>query len=174
MFILIGSFFLLNLFVGALCYNFDKAQKNEKSIGYLFMTPEQAKWIEMTKLLVKAKPEAIATWTPTSGYRLFLYGIVTSNVFEVGIMAVILANIILMTLDYEDAPADYLNVLSIFNYVFAGIFMCEMLIKIGAMTFCGYLSTAWNKFDFFIVMASIVDIITNQVGAGFSLLSFGP
>jgi len=39
-FMLVGQFFLMNLFTGAICYHFDKAQKNEKSLMHNFLTEE--------------------------------------------------------------------------------------------------------------------------------------
>lgn len=44
-FILIGSFFFLNLFIGAICYHFDKSQKREKQATYLFLNEDQIRWI---------------------------------------------------------------------------------------------------------------------------------
>lgn len=174
-FLVIGSLFLLNLFVGALCYNFEKAQKNEKSGGITFMTPDQAKWIEMHRMLSKAEPEIIGKWVPSHGWRFKLYNMTRSNVFEVGIMMVILLNIMIMTLDYDTASVYYSYVLGLFNYAFTIIFICEMLIKIVALTPKGYLDSGWNRFDCFIVCASVVDIST-QLFAGntMSFLSFGP
>lgn len=46
-FILVGSFFFANLFIGAICYHFDKSSKNEKCIMHSLLTDEQIKWIEM-------------------------------------------------------------------------------------------------------------------------------
>lgn len=42
-FILIGSFFFLNLFIGAICFNFDQAHKNKKTTMYSFLTEKQRK-----------------------------------------------------------------------------------------------------------------------------------
>lgn len=42
-FIMVGSFFFLNLFIGAICFNFDQAHKNEKSCMHSFLTDEQRK-----------------------------------------------------------------------------------------------------------------------------------
>lgn len=44
-FILVGSFFLMNLFVGVIFLNFNKAQKNEAQTS-MFLTEEQKRWIE--------------------------------------------------------------------------------------------------------------------------------
>lgn len=40
MFMLVGTYFFLNLFIGAICYHFDKSHKSEKCAMYSFMTEE--------------------------------------------------------------------------------------------------------------------------------------
>ena len=65
------------------------------------MTPEQVKWIEMQKLIYSAKPDIIGEWVPQNGIRLKLYNFINSNVFEITIMVIIMANIILMAISYE-------------------------------------------------------------------------
>lgn len=39
-FIFIGTFFFLNLFIGAICYHFDKSHKNEKCALHMYLTPD--------------------------------------------------------------------------------------------------------------------------------------
>jgi len=44
-FIWIGTFFFLNLFVGAICYHFDKSQSKFK-LGQIMLTDDQIRWID--------------------------------------------------------------------------------------------------------------------------------
>jgi voltage-dependent calcium channel L type alpha-1D len=44
-FIFIGTFFFLNLFIGAICYHFDKSHKDEKCAMHRFLTEDQNKWV---------------------------------------------------------------------------------------------------------------------------------
>ena len=69
-FILIGAFFFLNLFIGAICYHFDKCHKNEKCSMHSFLTDEQIKWIEMQKMIIKAKPDFSKFFIPENKCRL--------------------------------------------------------------------------------------------------------
>lgn len=46
-FILVGSFFLINLFVGVICFYFEQASKNERLKGNILLTQEQENWIEI-------------------------------------------------------------------------------------------------------------------------------
>ena len=50
------------------------------------------------------------------------------------------------------------------NYIFTGIFIAECLLKISAYGFEGYFHSSWNQFDFFVVVATIVDIIVSNSG----------
>jgi hypothetical protein len=63
-------------------------------------------------------------------------------------------------------------ILKISNYVFSLVFLMEALIKLFALGFKSYFHNPWNKFDFFVVFSSIVDIIVNQIGSDFSTSSF--
>lgn len=53
-FILVGGLFFTNLFVGAICYHFDKCHKNEKCAMHSLLTDEQIKWIELQKMIIHA------------------------------------------------------------------------------------------------------------------------
>lgn len=63
------------------------------------------------------------------------------------------------------------------NILFSGIFLIEMIIKIIAFGFKGYLRDKFNIFDCFVVMISIVDIIVSstlsfEVQAGGAISAF--
>lgn len=72
-------------------------------------------------------------------------------------------NIFTMGLVYEGASDSYNLVLEVINYVFTSIFFLECIFKIIAMGFKGYFMNGWNKFDFFVVLSSIVDIVLGVV-----------
>ncbi len=46
-FIIVGSFFFLNLFVGVIFYHFNKAQTEESEGSNMFLTDEQRRWIQL-------------------------------------------------------------------------------------------------------------------------------
>ncbi len=99
-FILIGSFFLLNFFVGVLFMKYTQAAKNEQK-GF---TQEHLTWIAIQKMIIEQrcehaimnKPDAIA-----HPKRLYYWNIVTSLPFEILILSVIVLNIIQMGIQYE-------------------------------------------------------------------------
>ena len=54
-FLLIGSYFLLNLFIGVIFLKFLQAQKRENKIKH-FLTYDQEKWVIIQRLITLAKP----------------------------------------------------------------------------------------------------------------------
>jgi len=84
-------------------------------------------------------------------------------------------NVVQMALGYEGQPASVDLFLQLTNYVFTAIFICEAVLKLTAYGF-SYFKTMWNKFDFFIVITSIIDILMSldPNSGGNSAVSLGP
>lgn len=82
-----------------------------------------------------------------------------SKTFDNIIFAIIVANMVTMGMDYEGCPTSYLEVLDAFNLLFSLIFFIEAILKIYALGPKGYFYIGWNRFDFFVVLASILDLI---------------
>jgi hypothetical protein len=65
----------------------------------------------------------------------------------------------------------FINVLVIIDYIFNGIFIVEMIIKVVSLGFIldfnSYLRDAWNKLDFLIVFFSIIDMSLAGQDLGF-------
>jgi len=74
-FILIGSFFFLNFFIGVLFLKYNQAQKNELS-GF---TKEDLCWIDIQRLILTTEPEYESTNVPDSPFRLKFHILVSSH-----------------------------------------------------------------------------------------------
>jgi len=82
-----------------------------------------------------------------------------------------------MGLQYENASEEYSKVLENVNLFFTVVFIIEAILKIIGLSFKGYWISSWNKFDFFVVIASILDIVIDLILQGqgsFSFLRIGP
>ena len=66
-----------------------------------------------------------------------------------------------MALSYDGSSNSYNNVLNIINICFSSIFCAEMILKHLALGPRRYWKSNWNKFDAFVVFASIIDIVLN-------------
>ena len=75
------------------------------------------------------------------------------------IMGVICANIFFMMTEHEDQVDGWTTFIDVMNYIFAFIFTVEMIFKIYAMGRRAYFANGWNKFDFVIVMLTLVSMI---------------
>jgi hypothetical protein len=79
-----------------------------------------------------------------------------------------------MAMIFETAGKEYLEGLDYANYVFTAIFFFESVFKLIAFG-KSYFSNGWNKFDFFVVIASLLDIAMSQLdAASLKFLRVGP
>ena len=62
-----------------------------------------------------------------------------------------------MALDHDGASPSMLEFLAVSNYVFTIIFVIEAIFKLYVYRWA-YFKTGWNKFDFFVVASSLIDI----------------
>lgn len=82
-----------------------------------------------------------------------------SKVFETLIMICIILNIITMAMIYDEMSDEYSNWLDLSNTIFSFIFLFEALFKILALGVKRYFNSGWNKFDFSIVLTSMLDFV---------------
>ena len=73
-------------------------------------------------------------------------------------MTAIVVNTVFLCVDNYGKDETLTNVLDIANLVFVIIFTIEMILKIVAYGFKYYWHVNWNKFDFVIVMMSLIAI----------------
>ncbi len=85
-----------------------------------------------------------------------------------------MGNVVQMSLFYDDASEIYISKLELVNMVFSSIFLCEAVVKIFALSFKGYWFSHWNRFDFFVVIASIIDFVIDSLGNSMSFIRVGP
>ena len=165
-FIILGSLFLMNLFVGVIFLQFQSEQDAEKKDRYKYVSDDQMKWIQMQDLIYSAKPDFDITNPPDNRQRLFVFKIVTSYSFDAFIIFCIVLNIIVMGLRYDGMSSEYTNALRYINLFFTIVFILEAIFKIfgqGAQ----YFYSNWNLFDFCIVCTSVFDILMDILGNSF-------
>ncbi|XP_009694249.1 PREDICTED: sodium channel protein type 5 subunit alpha-like, partial [Cariama cristata] len=152
-FIIFGSFFTLNLFVGVIIDNFNQ-QKKKISGEDIFMTEEQKKYYNAMKKLGSKKPQKPIP-RPLNRYQGFLFDIVTCQAFDVVIMILICLNMITMMVETYEQSETKAHILSKINILFVAIFTAECVLKLMALRQY-YFSNAWNIFDLVVVIMSLV------------------
>lgn len=126
-FMIFGSQFILNLFVGVIMDNFNKIKEKEE-MGGLFVTDDQRLWIDAQRLgMARALQKKI---DPPEGWRGKYFVLVNHNTFEGIIMFFIAINTVVMASSYDGMPESAEKAFEYLNYLFAFIFNCEMVLKL--------------------------------------------
>ncbi|XP_052752162.1 sodium channel protein para isoform X22 [Galleria mellonella] len=160
-FIIFGSFFTLNLFIGVIIDNFNEQKKKAGGSLEMFMTEDQKKYYNAMKKMGSKKPlKAIPRpkWRPQA----IVFEIVTDKKFDMIIMLFIGLNMLTMTLDHYQQSDTFSNVLDYLNMIFIVIFSSECLLKIFALRY-HYFVEPWNLFDFVVVMFSILSLVLSDI-----------
>ncbi|XP_035860679.1 sodium channel protein type 4 subunit alpha B-like isoform X2 [Sander lucioperca] len=153
-FIIFGSFFTLNLFIGVIIDNFNQ-QKRKLGGQDIFMTEEQKKYYNAMKKLGSKKPQKPIP-RPANILQAFFFDLVSKQAFDIMIMMLIIVNMVTMMVETDEQSERKESILNKINLVFIVIFTTECLIKIFALR-CYFFTVAWNIFDFVVIILSIVD-----------------
>ncbi|NXM72661.1 SCN2A protein, partial [Serilophus lunatus] len=158
-FIIFGSFFTLNLFIGVIIDNFN--QQKKKISQDIFMTEEQKKYYNAMKKLGSKKPQKPIP-RPVNRLQGLVFDIVTKQAFDITIMVLICLNMVTMMIETDDQSELKQNILYWINLVFVVLFTGEFVFKIFALR-CYYFTIGWNIFDFVVVILSIVGMFLSEV-----------
>ncbi|XP_034559541.1 sodium channel protein type 4 subunit alpha-like [Notolabrus celidotus] len=159
-FIIFGSFFTLNLFIGVIIDNFNQ-QKRKLGGQDIFMTEEQKKYYNAMKKLGSKKPQKPIP-RPGNMLQAFFFDLVSKQAFDIMIMMLIIVNMVTMMVETDEQSERSETILNKINLVFIVIFTTECLIKIIALR-CYFFTVAWNIFDFVVIVLSIVGIVLADI-----------
>ncbi|XP_051961287.1 sodium channel, voltage gated, type VIII, alpha subunit a [Xyrauchen texanus] len=152
-FIIFGSFFTLNLFIGVIIDNFNQ-QKKKFGGQDIFMTEEQKKYYNAMKKLGSKKPQKPIP-RPQNKLQGMVFDFVTQQVFDISIMILICLNMVTMMVETDDQSLETENILYWINFIFIVSFTSEFVLKLFALRHY-YFTNGWNIFDCVVVILSIV------------------
>jgi voltage-dependent calcium channel L type alpha-1D len=162
-FMVTGSFFLSQLFVGVLCTYFSQ------SSGSALLTDAQMKWVQLNMLAMQVQSDSIPP--PAPQWRKAFYDFVTTPLFDASVNVCIGINVLMMCLERFPQDSVMTEWFEIANLCFVSIFILEMLLKqIGfgpKALFLGPNSfqNAWNSFDCCIVLLSVFSFVAKDFSA---------
>ncbi|KAM9033890.1 sodium channel protein type 3 subunit alpha isoform 6-T6 [Sarcophilus harrisii] len=159
-FIIFGSFFTLNLFIGVIIDNFNQ-QKKKFGGQDIFMTEEQKKYYNAMKKLGSKKPQKPIP-RPANKFQGMVFDFVTRQVFDISIMILICLNMVTMMVETDDQSDDMTSILSRINLVFIVLFTGECVLKMISLRHY-YFTIGWNIFDFVVVILSIVGMFLAEM-----------
>ncbi|NWH30581.1 SCN2A protein, partial [Chloropsis hardwickii] len=161
-FIVFGSFFTLNLFIGVIIDNFNQQKKKiSTTCQDIFMTEEQKKYYNAMKKLGSKKPQKPIP-RPVNKLQGLVFDIVTQQLFDITVMVLICLNMVTMMIETDDQTELMQNILSRINLVFVILFTGECVFKIFSLRYY-YFTIGWNIFDFVVVILSIVGMFLAEV-----------
>ncbi|XP_018615946.1 sodium channel protein type 8 subunit alpha-like isoform X3 [Scleropages formosus] len=152
-FIIFGSFFTLNLFIGVIIDNFNQ-QKKKFGGQDIFMTEEQKKYYNAMKKLGSKKPQKPIP-RPVNKIQGMVFDFVTQQVFDISIMILICLNMVTMMVETDGQTQEMENILYWVNFIFIVVFTTEFVLKLFALRHY-YFTIGWNIFDVVVVILSIV------------------
>ncbi|XP_035254709.1 voltage-dependent T-type calcium channel subunit alpha-1I-like isoform X3 [Anguilla anguilla] len=164
-FLLIVSFFVLNMFVGVVVENFHKCRQHQEV--------EEAKRREEKRLRRMEKKRRKAQKLPYySGYshaRLMVHSLCTSHYLDLFITFIICVNVVTMSLEHYSQPQSLETALKYCNYFFTTTFVLEAVLKLIAFGFRRFFKDRWNQLDLAIVLLSVMGITLEEIEINASL-----
>ena len=156
-FILVVSYFFLNLFTGIMFKYFNEAYKKEQKLEA--DDKKAAKYYDFLTQILYAQSDYLIWKKPSKGsIKYYLRQIVDSYYFENVMLGIIFFNFIMLCLLYENSSEQYTIVLRTINNIITVFFTIELILKIGAYGIKSYFHVSWNIFDFVIVIISYLDM----------------
>ncbi|XP_062389380.1 sodium channel, voltage-gated, type I-like, alpha [Sardina pilchardus] len=159
-FIIFGSFFTLNLFIGVIIDNFNQ-QKKKFGGQDIFMTEEQKKYYNAMKKLGSKKPQKPIP-RPSNKIQGFVFDLITKQGFDILIMVLIFLNMVTMMIETDEQSNEKEQILVKINLVFIVLFTSECVLKMIALRH-HYFTVSWNVFDFIVVILSVVGMFLAEV-----------
>ncbi|XP_063043751.1 sodium channel protein type 4 subunit alpha A-like isoform X1 [Engraulis encrasicolus] len=154
-FSIFGVFFTLIFFIGAIIENFNQ-QKSRSGEQNIFLTDSQrGVYSAMKKLGLQSSQKAVSR--PQGLCCHYMYDLVTSRWFDIGMMVVVLLSILTTMLETADTPGFFLGVLYFGQLVLIFVFLIEFILKILGLG-KSYFSTGSNILDFIALIVNIISL----------------
>ncbi|XP_059180593.1 sodium channel protein type 4 subunit alpha A [Centropristis striata] len=159
-FIIFGSFFTLNLFIGVIIDNFNQ-QKKKFGDKDIFMTEEQKKYYEAMKKLGSKKPQKPIP-RPTNLIQGMVFDFISQQFFDIFIMVLICLNMVTMMVETDNQSPEKEDFLFKVNVAFIIVFTGECVLKLFALRQY-FFTNGWNVFDFVVVILSIAGTMLSDI-----------
>ncbi|KAJ8001628.1 hypothetical protein DPEC_G00171450 [Dallia pectoralis] len=157
-FLLIVSFFVLNMFVGVVVENFQKCRQNQEEEEAKRMEEKRQRRMEKKR----RKAQKIPYYAKYTHTRRVIHRVCTSNHLDLFITFIICVNVITMSADHYQSPKSLDAALEYCNYFFTAIFVVEALLKLIAFGFQRFFKDRWNLLDLSIVVLSVMGIVLEK------------
>uniref|UniRef100_A0A8D0HBN4 Calcium voltage-gated channel subunit alpha1 I n=1 Tax=Sphenodon punctatus TaxID=8508 RepID=A0A8D0HBN4_SPHPU len=158
-FLLIVSFFVLNMFVGVVVENFHKCRQHQEA--------EEARRREEKRLRrlekKRRKAQRLPYYATYCSVRLLIHSVCTSHYLDIFITFIICLNVVTMSLEHYNQPMSLEIALKYCNYMFTTVFVLEAVLKLVAFGLRRFFKDRWNQLDLAIVLLSVMGITLEEI-----------
>ncbi|XP_054246924.1 voltage-dependent T-type calcium channel subunit alpha-1H [Indicator indicator] len=165
-FLLIVSFFVLNMFVGVVVENFHKCRQHQEAEEARRREEKRLRRLEKkrrSKEMYLSEAQRRPYYADYSPARKYIHSLCTSHYLDLFITFIIGVNVITMSMEHYNQPKSLDEALKYCNYVFTIVFVFEAVLKLVAFGFRRFFKDRWNQLDLAIVLLSIVGITLEEI-----------
>ncbi|KAM4583766.1 voltage-dependent T-type calcium channel subunit alpha-1I-like [Odontesthes bonariensis] len=164
-FLLIVSFFVLNMFVGVVVENFHKCRQHQEVEEAKRREEKRQRRMEKKR----RKAQKLPYYASYGRARLAIHALCTSHYLDLVITFIICINVITMSLEHYSQPQSLETALKYCNYFFTSTFVIEASLKLVAFGFRRFFKDRWNQLDLAIVLLSVMGITLEEIEINASL-----
>ncbi|XP_041838955.1 voltage-dependent T-type calcium channel subunit alpha-1I-like [Melanotaenia boesemani] len=164
-FLLIVSFFVLNMFVGVVVENFHKCRQHQEVEEARRREEKRQRRMEKKR----RKAQKMPYYASYGRIRLAIHALCTSHYLDLVITFIICINVITMSLEHYSQPQSLETTLKYCNYFFTSTFVIEASLKLVAFGFRRFFKDRWNQLDLAIVLLSVMGITLEEIEINASL-----
>ncbi|XP_078799389.1 voltage-dependent T-type calcium channel subunit alpha-1I isoform X1 [Oryzias latipes] len=164
-FLLIVSFFVLNMFVGVVVENFHKCRQHQEVEEAKRQEEKRQRRMEKKR----RKAQKLPYYASYGRIRLAIHALCTSHYLDLVITFIICINVITMSLEHYSQPQSLETALKYCNYFFTSTFVIEASLKLVAFGFRRFFKDRWNQLDLAIVLLSVMGITLEEIEINASL-----
>ncbi|XP_057716619.1 voltage-dependent T-type calcium channel subunit alpha-1I isoform X3 [Corythoichthys intestinalis] len=158
-FLLIVSFFVLNMFVGVVVENFHKCRQHQEVEEAKRREEKRQRRMEKKR----RKAQKLPYYASYSNVRLMIHTLCTNHYLDLIITFIICINVITMSLEHYNQPHSLDLALKYCNYFFTSTFVLESILKLIAFGFRRFFKDRWNQLDLAIVLLSVMGITLEEI-----------
>ncbi|XP_008327894.1 voltage-dependent T-type calcium channel subunit alpha-1I isoform X2 [Cynoglossus semilaevis] len=158
-FLLIVSFFVLNMFVGVVVENFHKCRQHQEVEEAKRREEKRQRRMEKKR----RKAQKLPYYSSYGNMRLMIHTLCTNHYLDLIITFIICINVITMSLEHYNQPHSLDLVLKYCNYFFTSTFVLEAILKLIAFGFRRFFKDRWNQLDLAIVLLSVMGITLEEI-----------
>ncbi|KYO30807.1 voltage-dependent T-type calcium channel subunit alpha-1I isoform B [Alligator mississippiensis] len=165
-FLLIVSFFVLNMFVGVVVENFHKCRQHQEAEEARRREEKRLRRLEKkrrSKEIYMSEAQRRPYYADYSPARRYIHTLCTSHYLDLFITFIIGVNVITMSMEHYNQPKSLDEALKYCNYVFTIVFVFEAVLKLVAFGFRRFFKDRWNQLDLAIVLLSIMGITLEEI-----------